>query len=51
MRKGILVDHGAAQFSIDGTKGTGNTDFNPEASNLWVAIRNQQLLQDRAGRA
>src|ERR1700757_2957808 len=51
MRTGIPVDTGRAGFLLTERSVTGNTVFNPEASNLWVAIRSLLLLQDRAERA
>jgi hypothetical protein len=50
MSLGILVDTGRAGFLLTERSVAGNTVFNPEESNLWVAIRSLLLLQDRAGR-
>jgi hypothetical protein len=50
MSSEILVDTLRAGFLLTERSFTGNTVFNPEESNLWVAIRSLLLLQDRAGR-
>jgi hypothetical protein len=47
---GTLVDTSRARFLLTERSVAGNTVFNPEESNLWVAIRSLLLLQDRAGR-
>src|SRR5580704_2976158 len=50
MGAGILVDTSRAGFLLTDRSFAWNTVFNPEESNLWVAIRSLLLLQDRAGR-